>query len=184
MSIILTIDSETTGIPSPDFTPEIVQLAAILQDDGTRRVLGELNVIVRTSEPIPAETTAIHGIDDRMSAAYGLAPLMVEGLLISLAGMADTIVAHNLAFDMKVIQGVWPVAHEILASKRQFCTMLESTALVGLHGTHAGGKKWPRLKEAYIHFYGLEPEGQHDAMMDARACRDIYCKLLEGKNNG
>jgi DNA polymerase III epsilon subunit-like protein len=37
--------------------------------------------------------------------------------------------------------------------------------------------KNPRLEEAHIHFMGYGIEGAHDAMVDVRACKDVYFKL-------
>jgi DNA polymerase-3 subunit epsilon len=178
--IALVFDTETTGFPSPKNPPEIVQIAAVLQDTETGLILGELNLLVQPSKPIPQACIDVHGITDERCAAYGFKPDIADHMFALMAAKADVIVAHNIKFDTDVINGVWQVSRAILKEKPQFCTMLKSTEIVGLAGTHAGGKKWPRLTQAYAHFFdGATFDGAHDAMNDVRACRDVYLKLLE-----
>lgn len=181
MMIALFFDTETTGFKHGDFIPEIVQIGAILQDIDTRRVLAELNVIVRTENPIPEEVSKIHGITDDLAGRFGLTNKLAEQVFSAIVDKADLIVAHNLAFDIGIIEGVWPVANIKIESRQHFCTMLNSVDLVGIPKSHGGGNKWPKLMEAYKHFFGDEFDGAHDAMADVRACRDVYFKLHELK---
>jgi hypothetical protein len=44
-----------------------------------------------------------------------------------------------------------------------------------------GGYKWPKLQEAYKHFFGEEFASAHDAMADLRACRRVFFHLLKEK---
>jgi DNA polymerase-3 subunit epsilon len=177
--IALIFDTETTGFKSSTFTPEIVQIGALVQDTDTKRVLAELNVIVTAKNPIPPRVSEIHGITDELNALYGIDSRGAESMFGLLAQMSDTIVAHNIVFDMGIIKDAWPVAYGILSSKVGFCTMVESESIVGLAGSHAGGTKYPKLIEAYRHFYGKDFDNAHDAMADVRACRDVYFALLE-----
>lgn len=179
--IVLFFDTETTGFPNPKNPPEIVQIGAILQDTDTRRVLAELNLIVKAERPIPEVCSNIHGITDELSARHGVRSDVADNMLAILASQADLIVAHNIQFDLAIVEGRWPVSRAILKMKEQFCTMLKSTDIVGLSGTHAGGNKWPKMTEAYQHFFGEVFDGAHDAMADVRACRDVYFKLTEAE---
>lgn len=177
--IALFFDTETTGFKSSTFTPEIVQIGAILQDTETRRVLGELNIIVTAKEAIPPRVTEIHGITDELAKLYGVAGKEAELMFETLANMADVVVAHNIQFDLGIIKDAWPIAFNTLEQKQQYCTMIEAEARVGISGNHAGGTKYPKLIEAYRHFYGKEFDNQHDAMADVRACRDVYFALYD-----
>jgi DNA polymerase-3 subunit epsilon len=180
--IALFFDTETTGFKKPGFTPEIVQIGALLQDTETKQILAELNVIVTPKNPIPQVVSDIHGITDEVAEKYGVASLAAENMFALMVQMADIAVAHNIKFDLDIIAGVWPVAYGFLVERQQFCTMLKSTDIVGLTGTHAGRNKWPRLTEAYAHFFdGAAFDNAHNAMADVRACRDIYFKLVEAK---
>jgi DNA polymerase-3 subunit epsilon len=177
--IALFFDTETTGFKSSTFTPEIVQIGAILQDTETRRVLAELNVIIKAQEAIPPRVSEIHGITDELAQRFGVESTTAESMFSLMVIMADVVVAHNIKFDLEIIAGVWPAASAELTAKQQYCTMLEAESRVGLAGNHAGGTKYPKLIEAYRHFYGKEFDNQHDAMADVRACRDVYFALYD-----
>lgn len=175
--IALFFDTETTGFKSADFTPEIVQIGALLQDCTTKRVLAELNVIIMAKKPIPEVVSKIHGITDEISAKYGIESKVAEHLFSQLVIRADVLVAHNIQFDVGIIKDAWPLAIAEIIGKNQFCTMRMSTEIVGIAGTHAGGYKYPRLSEAYRHFFNTDFDNAHDAMADVRACRDVYFAL-------
>jgi DNA polymerase-3 subunit epsilon len=177
--IALFFDTETTGFKSSTFTPEIVQIGAILQDTETRRVLAELNVIIKAKDAIPPRVSEIHGITDELAQRFGVESTTAESMFSLMVIMVDIVVAHNIKFDLEIIAGVWPAASAELTIKQQYCTMIEAESRVGLTGNHAGGTKYPKLIEAYRHFYGKEFDNQHDAMADVRACRDVYFALYD-----
>lgn len=182
--IALIFDTETTGFRSNTFTPEIVQIAAILQDMNTLRVLGEINFIVIPVYPIPEKVSQIHGITDAVASKFGIhKSLAIEGFA-TLANKADILVAHNIAFDVDIINGAWPIVFPSLQGKQQYCTMIESTPILKLpkngnafHNNSGSVYKYPKLTEAYRFFYNHDFVGAHDAMADVRACRDVYIKL-------
>jgi DNA polymerase-3 subunit epsilon len=182
--IALFFDTETTGFKSSTFTPEIVQIGALLQDMSNYRVLSELNLIITAQAPIPQVVSDIHGIDDEISRKYGVDTTVAETMFAMLAEKADVIVAHNIEFDLGIIEGMWPNASAVLAERKQFCTMKRATDVIKLpagkyHGKSYSTYKPPKLIEAYQHFYeGASFENAHDAMADVRACRDVFVKLI------
>lgn len=185
--IALFFDTETTGFRSSEFTPEIVQIGAVLQDTESRRVLGELNLIVQAKNPIPEHVSDIHGITDDLANAYGITSDVADNMFALLAAKADILVAHNIAFDTDIIDGAWQISRAIVADKKQACTMRMATPLLGLpkksktafHDTLFPNFKAPKLSEAYLHFFGTDFDNAHDAMADVRACRDIYFTMIE-----
>ena len=64
-------------------------------------------------------------------------------------------------------------------SKPRFCTMKSTTDICRIPSPR-GGYKWPKLGEAYKHFFGEELQGAHDAMNDVRAAMRIYFHLKNG----
>ncbi len=182
--IALFFDTETTGFKSSTFTPEIVQIGALLQDTETKRVLAELNVIVTPNNPIPEVVSNIHGITDDIAARHGVPQIIAETAFTHLAKLADVVVAHNIAFDLGIIHDVWPMASQHLENREQFCTMRKATDVCKLppakhYSGHVGKHKPPKLVEAYTYFFDQPFDNAHDAMADVRACRDVYFKLLE-----
>jgi DNA polymerase-3 subunit epsilon len=177
-SIKLFFDTETTGFPNPKSPPEIVQIGAILQDVKSLRILGEINLIVKPVGVIPQACIDIHGITNELAAARGINSLAADKLFAFFVQQADEIVAHNIKFDTDVINGVWKSSAAAILGKARYCTMLEGAKL-NIPKRHAGRSKWPKLSDAYMHFYGEEFSNAHDAMADVRACRDVYLKLTE-----
>lgn len=182
-------DTETTGLV--DFKlahdhssqPYLVQLAALLtDDDGTERA--SMSVLVRPDGwTIPDEASAVHGITTDIAVANGVALRTALTAFRALLENADTVIGHNVGFDVAVINAArhragaqpgdyWP--------EKMFCTMRTATPVCKiLHADprHDQDYKWPRLNEAYRHFFGQELEGAHDALVDVRACRDVYLEL-------
>ena len=79
MALLFFYDTETTGIPNfkepsehPD-QPHIVQIAAALVDDETRKTVSSINLIIKPDGwAIPEELTEIHGISTTNRASYSL----------------------------------------------------------------------------------------------------------------
>ena len=178
--IALFFDTETTGFKSSTYTPRIVQLAAVLQDTETKRVLQELNTMIFTDGfEIPERVAEIHGVTNPLADRFGLGVQLVDQLFGTMILKADVIVAHNIGFDVGMVKDNLPVSFDVLVNKEQFCTMAGSTDIVGIPKSHAGGNKFPRLAEAYRHFFGEDFANAHDAMADVRACRDVYFAIHE-----
>ena len=184
--IALFFDTETTGFKSSTYTPRLVQLGAILQDTETKRVLQELNVMIRTDGfEIPEVVSQIHGITNELADNFGIALELVDQLFGAMVLKVDVVVAHNISFDIGIVMDNLPVAHEVLMDRDQFCTMREATNVIKLppgkyHGNKHSKYKPPKLIEAYQYFFdGQSFDNAHDAMADVRACRDVYFKLME-----
>ena len=190
---ILFFDTEITGLPdkrSPvtaKHQPHVVQLAAILtDDDGAERA--SINLIVNPGVPIPEGASKVHGITDEVARQFGVHPKLAAVTLRALAAKADLLVAHNIEFDLFLVRTLFerhdlePALHE-----KQFCTMQAATPILNLPPTDrmlAAGfdkPKPPKLEEAYRHFFGRDLEGAHDALVDVRACRDMFFALKSRK---
>jgi DNA polymerase-3 subunit epsilon len=130
--IDLIFDTETTGIKAPDFTPEIVQIAAILQNRETRRVYHEFCMMVTPKSIIPETVAEIHGITTEMARDHGFSQAEAEGLFIMLLADADRLVAHNIAFDVEMLKDNWPDASALAMEKEHYDTMHELTPVMKL----------------------------------------------------
>lgn len=128
---------------------------------------------------IPEHVAAIHGITNPLADTFGIGVELIDQLFATMLVKADVVVAHNIKFDLGMVIDNLPVSAEVLKTKQHFCTMENAKAIVGLVGTHGGGFKYPRLAEAYKHFFGADFANAHDAMADVRACRDVYFALTD-----
>jgi DNA polymerase-3 subunit epsilon len=172
--IVLFFDTETTGFPNESNPPEIVQIGALLEDTDSGRILAELNLIVQAGGPIPQATIDVHGITDELSARHGIKKEIADNMFAILAKQADRVVAHNIEFDRKVINGIWPISGAIIAMKEEYCTMQNCAPFGDMPRRHATSNKFTKLADAYRYFYRKDFDNAHDAMADVRACQDLY----------
>lgn len=176
--IALFFDSETTGFGKA----RLVQLGCIVQDTDTNRILSEMNFMATTDGfQIPKQASDIHGITNDLADNYGIPMLSIDSLFAMMLMNSDIVVAHNINFDLTIIKHNLALSGKIIADKKQFCTMANTTNVLKLPGQFGGSYKWPKLQEAYTHYFGKQFDNAHDAMADVRACRDIYFKLMENK---
>lgn len=186
MTICLAFDTETTGkvnkynlAGTPD-QPDIVQIAAILFDHDTIHSMFSTYVI--PEKPIESGAQAVHGIDYMTCEKLGVSRKTAAAMFLNYARRADVLVGHNLDFDLRVVQTAFireSVPWKELSNKGRFCTMQESTEICRIPSQYREGEyKWPKLIEAYkilVDESGFD--GAHDALVDVKACVEIYRKL-------
>ncbi|WP_136645558.1 exonuclease domain-containing protein [Tabrizicola sp. YIM 78059] len=161
-------DSETTGL-NPRQGDEIVQLAAVRIVNG-RRVEGEVfDTLVNPGRPIPAVSTAVHGITDAMVAD---AP-RVEDVVRRFHKFAEgaVLIAHNAPFDMEFLrrqEGTLGLRFDMPVLD----TVLLSAVVYGQHEVHS--------LDALAHRLGIAipEEARHTALGDTIATADAFLKLL------
>ena len=193
--MILFFDTETTGFPHkskpldhPD-QPYVIQLAAILaEENGDVRSSFSFLIDpgVTNGVRIPSGAAAVHGIDEERLWRLGGFPYTAMNAFERMYVRADMIVGHNISFDIEMMEialsrTVVSQHDEPLTARRKldlpaFCTMKSSTDICRIPSPR-GGNKWPKLGEAYQHFFNEPFVGAHDAMNDVRACMRIYFHL-------
>lgn len=190
----LFFDTETTGLPkfykeaNDSCQPRICQLGAILTDK-EGRVKAEINLLVKPEGyEISPELSAIHGITQEDAMKYGLSAKGVLSIFDRLLCMAETVVAHNVKFDLfmlkieSALSGV-----ELHVPLNPYCTIEASKDILKIPPTakmmaaNIEGYKSPNLQEAHEHFFNRKFEGAHDAMADVRACRDVFFAIQDAK---
>lgn len=181
MNIGLFFDTETTGLPvwnrpsGTDMQPHIVQLAAVLVDLDTKKVLQSINVIVKPDGwTIPEETIEVHGITNELANEVGLSESVVLGMFINLYNKCSIRIAHNTTFDNRIIRIALKryspnlIADEDWKNKDDyFCTLVNFRKI-------KGGKSGHTLGEAYKYFTSKDLEGAHNALVDVMACIEVY----------
>lgn len=194
----LFFDTETTGmlqwkLPAHDPSqPKIVQLAAILRNDDTKRELSSINLIVEPEDwEVSAGAAGVHGITTEFAREHGVAHSTSVEMFLELLDRAETVVAHNIRFDAAVMRTAFYIHAEhdaekvaqylsVLDQRRPRCTMLQATNIVKvLHNNpkHPADYKWPKLEECVRYFFNEKLDGAHDALVDVRACIRVYDQL-------
>ncbi len=185
MQTFLFFDTETTGLPrnwkAPvsdlDNWPRLVQLGWLLYDEnGTK--LDEGNVIVRPEGfTIPTEASDVHGITTAKALREGKELHKVLASFALLVEETDYLVAHNMAYDEKVIGSELLRAHmpNIVEQKPKICTMNASINFCAIPGPW--GYKWPKLQELHNKLFGCEFEDAHDAFADISATAKCFFEL-------
>lgn len=173
-------DTETTGISRN--TDHVVQLAWILANGEGDIIKEESHVIRPSGYTIPPIAAQIHGITTARALEIGKPLKEVLELLAEDAVLASAVIAHNLSFDLGILQTGYKKVGLPLPFQRmtQICTMRLSTTWCRLQKLNGSpGFKYPKLEELYFRLFGQSFAGAHDALADTRACKRCYFELVE-----
>jgi DNA polymerase III epsilon subunit-like protein len=194
MPLTLIFDVETTGLlpkKKGDEMPHIIQLAYILYDTDRERILEVFNEYIKVPEGVIISPliTDLTGITQEMSEA-GVPVEEALMLFYKAYTDADLLVAHNIVFDLTVIQSIASTKWRQLAvalnekTKPIYCTMDQGINRCRIERTNSRGVylKQPKLVELYIHLFGGEPpKGLHNAFMDVLCCLRCFVKMTLDK---
>lgn len=165
----IVLDTETTGLQNDD---EIVQIAIL--DPFTMKPL--IDTLVKPTQPIPKEATAIHGITDWY---VSKAPTFkkIYRKLSMIFDKADRVVIYNAEFDMRMLSqsrkayGLQPFSIETDQSKVT-CAMAMFSSFVGEWNRRKNDFKWQRL-----------PRAGHRAFQDCIATLNVLRCVASGKES-
>ena len=196
--LIFPYDLETTGFHHKNKAlddpaqPHLVQVSAFVMDTSAERVLSSMNLVVKPDGwEIPEAAEAVHGISTSFAEDMGLPEKIVLEVLLSLWDNRPGLVrvAHNADFDRSVVAtavarhyGPASPILEAWLNGSDFCTMKASKDIVQARNAR-GAIKWPKLTEAYLHFFDEELDRAHTANADAMATAAIYMALKEREAN-
>jgi len=181
-NLLVFFDTETTGliewkIPSDDpIQPHVVQLAAIVVDEITRKTVHGMEVIVSPDGwDIPQDVVDIHGITSEYAKRVGIPEQKAVALFLSLWNHNKRI-AYNTTFDNRIIR---------IALKRYFSekamdswkTTKYECAMIKAQKAMGGQRK--KLVVAYEHYFGKPFENAHSAMDDVIATKDLYFAIQD-----
>lgn len=192
-TLICVYDTETSGLPlykqpSDDpAQPHLVEISAGLYDLETENLVATFHSIVRPDGWVIApEVAAIHGIDQERALADGRPEADVVEDFLLFARRAALRVAHNEAFDSRILriaikryQG--EAAADAWSEAPSRCTAQMSTKLVNLPPTEkmlAKGMNFPKtpsLTECLKHFFDEDSgEEAHAASYDRHGCARVF----------
>ena len=187
-SNIIIFDTETTGFPqtlgfdkyyNPSLinfynNSRLVQLGYIILDKNLN-VLDKICFIIKP-ENFSISNSNIHGITNEKANSEGLD---IKYCLLNFYNeliKCDTIVAHNINFDINIISSEsyrsgMGFIYDKLFQKNKYCTMKNGKDILKK-------LKYPKLSELYLFLY---PDcswiQKHDALDDCEKCLDCYRRL-------
>jgi len=185
--MILFFDTETTGLPKNwkapvtdlDNWPRLVQLAFLVYDfDGN--LIHSCNEIIKPiGFTIPMDASKVHGITTDIAIQRGSKIEEVFELFSIHLKRAKVIVAHNMAYDEKIIGSelIRLGLDNILDSKEKICTMESTVDLCKIDGPY--GYKWPKLEELHRFLFKYDFDGAHDALADIQATAKCFWELTQ-----
>lgn len=194
MTPILFYDTETNGLPmwklpSEDpAQPHITQLCAELFDADSGKTLAFMDLLIQPDGwTIPLELQELTGITQERAELFGFPIQRAIALFIGMWRKAKLRVAHNEAFDARLLRIEMlrqldhdAALHEQWKVGEAYCTQTNSTKIINLPPTPkmiAAGfnkPKSPNLREAYKFFTGNELVGAHNASADVAGCKAVY----------
>ncbi len=180
----LVFDTETTGITRLSFAnklnykewPRLVQVAWVLVKDGAIQIQGD-SIIWPGDFFIPPKTTQIHGITQERAESEGADIRLVLTEISDAMERAETIVAHNLAFDLGVLESeALRLNRKLNIPPKRFCTQyLGRQYMQNEKGRKLGG--YPSLSQLYESLFGFSFNPKHNAVADTVACFHIFSRL-------
>lgn len=185
--MFLVLDTETTGLPiwkepsDHPGQPHVVDIAWTLFDRDHNE-LERFDAIINPGVPIPDDMAALHGITTERAIAEGLAPADVWQYFADTMARTEIVIGHNISFDVRMMR---ITAARVTGEKWDnphptYCTMRKSTNLCQIPSAkqrHPQDWKWPRLTQAYQHFFGEDLPEAHRARPDCDASARIYFHL-------
>lgn len=178
-------DTETTGLPRSwkapvtDLAnwPRLVQIAWESYDGDGNKMTEESFIIKPEGFTIPDDSSKVHGISTERAEQEGVPLLAVLQKFHGLVNEAETIVAHNISFDEKIIGAEFlrKKMSNVLDGKKKICTMEKSTNLCAINGPY--GFKWPKLAELHQKLFGTDFEEAHNAAFDIRATARCFWEM-------
>jgi DNA polymerase-3 subunit epsilon len=183
--MILFFDTETTGLPKKwkvpvtdlDNWPRLVQLAYLVYDfDGN--LIHSCNEIVKPNGfTIPVDASKFHGITTDIANQRGSKIEEVFELFSIHLKRAKVLVAHNMAYDEKIIGAelIRLGLENVIDNKEKICTMESTVDLCKIDGPY--GYKWPKLEELHRFLFNHDFDGAHDALADIQATAKCFWEL-------
>lgn len=172
--IDLLFDTETTGLTRPsiaalDKQPYVIEFYGMLVDRNTWAVVDELDILINVPVKLDKDITRITGLtDDDLKDAPKFNEISAQ--IRGLVGRADRVVAHNLSFDMEMLDIEFARLGDTMQWPEAVCTVEETEYLQGY-----------RLSLTALHefLFGEGFKGAHRARDDVQAMFRCYRKLVE-----
>ncbi len=169
---IVFVDTETTGTGRED---EIIEIAVV--DRGGSLLV---NSLVKPSRPIPAETTAVHGITNEMVQKAPAWPILWQTVRTHLLG--KTVAAYNSDFDFRLMQQSHARYRLAWRENLQLLDIMKVYAdFRGIWDPNRRSMRYFKLEEAGRYFQ-IDLGNEHRAAADALLARAVLMAIAEERD--
>lgn len=187
---VLVFDTETTGLPKfknssiykTDEWPYIMQLSYITYDMDTDKLeIFDDYIRLHKDVEITKESIEVHGITRETCESRGIDINEALEKFIDNVKMSDILVAHNIAFDKRMVM-VEGIRNKKLVNKKEiieYCTMRCGADVCKIERISSDGEKYykkPTLSELYQHYFKKMPQNTHNAIVDVLIC--LRCFMM------
>ena len=166
------VDTETTGLDPKK--ARVVEIGAVPLKRGRLDESASLRRLINPGEPIPAEATRIHAIDDNMVASAADFAVVWPGISAAVSG--EILIGHTFGFDLAVLKRECERAGLPWVPPRTLDTRL--LALVA--EPRLGGYTLEHLAS----WLGVAIDDRHSALADAITTGKIFLALLPRLREG
>ena len=186
--MILFFDTETNGLwrrdlnPNHEDQPRLVSLAFQVTDDN-EKIVAQYSTRIEPKNneypefTIPKEASDINGITTKEAQETGISAKYAMSTLSYFMSKCHTMVAHNLAFDLQMIEREFNLLNFMYKIPDNLhCTMMTAKNEMKLEGKY-DDYKFPKLEECFNHFFHRGVQNYHDALLDVQLCRELYFHL-------
>lgn len=175
---VVVFDTETTGLEDSD---DVVQIACVVTKDGVETI--SQAVYLKNQVPIDGtEAQTVNGLTDEFLRKNGLEP---EGVLLNFLELLNKaiqengkvlLVAHNLSFDLRMIQNMLKrYSLPLIPKGTVFCCTKEFVKSLKLPKEILPGNHLRNCIKAF----NLNAQNTHDALDDTRACLELFKFLTD-----
>lgn len=172
---ILIFDFETTGLNSKE--DEILEIGALRLEiiDGKFKPVDELEVILKTNNPISETITKITGITNEMQEEHGISQAEGFYMLDNLIDENTILVAYNIQFDLGFLKEFYI---------KNFDTSFEvKNDVIDVMAIYKDRHKYPHRLESAVLEYKIDEPNTHRALDDVKATYELIKKLQIEKSN-
>ena len=181
----LFVDTETTGLPPSQSAqlgawPRLVQLGWLLSEDTGDIVLQDTAIIRPEGYHIPQRVTRIHGISTQMAYDQGISLDDALQRFSQALRYSHFLIGHNIDYDYHVLLAEFhrKKINTLFSHYPRFCTMKSPRVMEFVRIMRGSNhRKYPKLSDLYHILFDERLHQDHDALADAKMCKQCFFEL-------
>lgn len=170
---VIVFDTETTGFSN---TSKVIELGYIIYSKSGTEVK-RFSTLIKYNPPLVIKNSHIHKIKSRDLIERGRDLIDVLEYFLRDIKHCDTIVAHNIAFDLRMLRAT---AYDVCRELIEALDDIQVICTIKLSKTYLNRTKAIKLSELYNTIFDEDYEQTHSALDDTRMCARCYWHMNGG----